>query len=70
MSFRGFLIRLVVIALTTWILGSIIESFGWALYFALLPFLYWEMLRPRPLRDPRQPPTPRTSDEPPTQRLP
>lgn len=47
MSFRGFLIRLVVIALTTWIVGAIIESFGWGLYFALLPFAFWEMLRPR-----------------------
>jgi hypothetical protein len=26
MSFRGFLIRLVVVALTTWIVGAIIES--------------------------------------------
>jgi hypothetical protein len=78
MSFHGFLIRLVVVALTTWIFGAVIESFGWGLYFALLPFLYWEMLRPRPLRNP--PPcsqeTPGNAGEPdppptpPTQRLP
>jgi len=47
MSFHGFIIRLVVIALTTWILGAIIDSFGWAFYIAVLPFAYHEMLRPR-----------------------
>jgi hypothetical protein len=75
MTFHGFLIRLVVVALTTWILGAIIESFGWGLYFALLPFLIWEMLRPRPLRNPEPPPHrtaghPGEPEVPPTQRLP
>ena len=50
MTFRGFTFRLVTVLLFTWIVGSIVESFGWALYFALLPFLYYEMLRPRPPR--------------------
>jgi len=59
MSFRGFLHRLVVVALTTWILGAIIESFAWGFYFALLPFLVWELLRPRRPRRPRQSPPPR-----------
>jgi hypothetical protein len=47
MTFRGILIRLVVIAMTTWVVGAIMESFGWGLYFALLPFAFYEMLRPR-----------------------
>ena len=47
MTFRGFIIRLVYVALFTWIVGSINDSFGWALYFALLPFAFYEMLRPR-----------------------
>ena len=47
MTFRGFIFRLVTVALITWILGAIIGSFGWGLYFALLPFFFYEMLRPR-----------------------
>jgi hypothetical protein len=35
------------VCLLTWILVAFIESFGWALYFALLPFVFHEMLRPR-----------------------
>lgn len=69
MTLRGFLLRLVLVTLLTWIVGSIIDSFGWGLYFALLPFLYWEMLRPRPPRDPmpRPPRTPGKPDESSTQ---
>jgi hypothetical protein len=72
MTFRGFLVRLVYVALFTWIVGAIIESFSWGLYFAILPFLFWEMLRPRPLRNPqpRPPRTPSSPDNPPTHRLP
>jgi hypothetical protein len=47
MSFRGFLIRLGFVAVVTWILGAISGSFGWALYLALTPIAYYEILRPR-----------------------
>jgi len=47
MTFKGFIVRLVAIALITWILGAIIESFVAGLYFALLPFIFHEMLRSR-----------------------
>ena len=48
MTFRGFILRLVFVALFTWIVGSIIESFAWGLYFALVPIFFHETLRPRP----------------------
>ena len=67
MSFRGFLHRRVVVALTTWILGAIIGSFAWGFYFALLPFLVWELLRPRRPRRLLQAPPP---DPTTTERLP
>ncbi len=47
MTFSGFILRLVTVALFMWIVGAIIESFGWGLYFALLPLFFYEMLRPR-----------------------
>ena len=47
MNFRGFLFRLITILLTTWILGAIIESFWWGFYFAVVPFFFYEMVRPR-----------------------
>jgi hypothetical protein len=49
MTFRGFIIRLVLTALFTWVVGSIVESFGWALYFALSLIGFHEAVRPRPL---------------------
>ncbi len=49
MTFRGFIFRLIYVVLFTWIVGSIIESFGWGLYFALVPIFFHEALRPRPL---------------------
>lgn len=55
MTFRGFIIRIVTIALITWILGSNIDSFGWGLYCALLPFAYYEAVRSRPARKADQP---------------
>jgi hypothetical protein len=51
MSLRGFTYRFAYVILFTWIVGSINDSFGWALYFALLPFAFYEMLRPRRPRD-------------------
>ena len=47
MSFRGFLFRTITILLTTWILGSIIDSFWFGLYLAVVPFAFYEMMRPR-----------------------
>lgn len=47
MTVRGFAYRLAYIVLFTWIFGSIFDSPGWALYFALLPFAFYEMLRCR-----------------------
>lgn len=47
MTFKGIIVRIVVVALLTWIIGSFTESWGWALYFALLPFVFHEMLRRR-----------------------
>lgn len=55
MSFRGIINRLLYLALTTWIVGSIIDSFGWGLYFALLPISLYEMVRPRPVKKARNP---------------
>ena len=51
MTFRGFLFRLIYVVLFTWVVGSIIDSFGFALYLALLPFFFYEMVRPRWQRD-------------------
>ena len=47
MTFCGFIFRLVYVTLFTWIVGAIIGSLGWGLYFELLPFFFYEMLRPR-----------------------
>ncbi|QTN34162.1 hypothetical protein HZ994_18165 [Akkermansiaceae bacterium] len=47
MSLRGFLFRLIIILLLTWIIGSITESFWAGLYFAVVPFLFYEMVRLR-----------------------
>ena len=47
MTFRGFLFRTITILLTTWILGSINDSVWLGLYFAVLPFAFYEMVRPR-----------------------
>ena len=51
MTFRGFLIRLVYVILLTWIVGSLIDSPGWGLYYALLPVALYEMVRPRGPRE-------------------
>ena len=47
MSFRGFIIRLVYLALFTWVVGANIESFWVALIWALYPLGLFEVLRPR-----------------------
>lgn len=47
MTLRGFLFRLITILLITWLLGSIFNSFWFGLYLAVVPFLFYEMLRPR-----------------------
>ena len=47
MSFRGFLIRLGIVALITWILVGFTGSLGWALCMALLPIVVFEKLRLR-----------------------
>ena len=72
MTFRGFLIRLVYLAITTWVVGALIESFWTAFIWALTPLWFYEVLRPRPPRNP-QPDPPRSPGPPagpPTQRLP
>jgi hypothetical protein len=51
MTLRGFILRLVYVALFTWVVGSIIDSFWLGLYFALMPFVFYEMVRPRWQRD-------------------
>ena len=53
MTLRGFILRLIYVVLFTWIVGSIIESFWWGLYFALVPIFFHELLRPRPPRENR-----------------
>jgi len=40
MTIRDFAYSIAYIALFTWIVGSITDSPGWALYFALLPFVF------------------------------
>ncbi len=47
MTFKGFILRIVAIALLAWIIASFTYEWGWALYFALLPFGFYEVLRPR-----------------------
>ena len=47
MSFRGLILRLVYVALFTWIVGAIVESFWAALVWALIPIWFHEILRPR-----------------------
>lgn len=47
MTFRGFLLRLTVILMLTWIIGSFTFEWGWALYLAALPIIFYEMLRQR-----------------------
>jgi hypothetical protein len=39
--------RLFIIVLLTWVIGAIIGSFEWGLFYALAPFIFWEMLRRR-----------------------
>ena len=51
MTFRVFTCRLAYVILFTWIVGSIFDSFGWALYFALLPFTFYELFRFRRSHD-------------------
>ena len=46
MTFRGFLNRIFIIALLTWLLVGF-TGLGWAVYFALMPIAYYEMLRQR-----------------------
>lgn len=47
MTFYGFRIRLILVTLFTWIVGSIVDSFAWALYWALCLVFLYEVLRPR-----------------------
>lgn len=47
MTFRGFILRLGFVALVSWFLVGFTESFGWALYLAVTPIAFYEMLRPR-----------------------
>lgn len=53
MTFRGFKIRLLLIATFTWVVGAIVDSFGWALYWALFLLFLYEVLRPRRRRGAR-----------------
>ena len=47
MTVRGFVNRLVYLVLFTWILGSIFDSVGWALYFAFVLLTIYEVFRDR-----------------------
>lgn len=47
MTLRGFNIRLVLVVLFTWVVGSIVENFGLALCWALFLVWLYEMVRPR-----------------------
>ncbi len=47
MTFRGFAYRLAYVILFTWIVGSIIDSVWWGIYFALVPLAFYEVVRPR-----------------------
>ena len=47
MTSPGFILRLVLVTLFTWIAGAIVDSFGWAFYWALLLLFLYEVLRPR-----------------------
>lgn len=40
MTFDNYAYSLAYIIVFTWIVGSITDSPGWALYFALLPFVF------------------------------
>lgn len=53
MTFRGFKIRLLLVATFTWVVGAIVDSFGWALYWALFLLFLYEVIRPRRRRDTR-----------------
>lgn len=53
MTFRGFKIRLLLIVTFTWVVGATVDSFGWALYWALLLLFLYEVLRPRRWRGAR-----------------
>lgn len=46
MSFRGFTIRMLFVASVTYCLVAF-AGLGWAIYFALLPIIFFEMFRPR-----------------------
>ena len=60
MSFRGLIIRLAYVGLTTWVVGSILDAFGLALLLALALIWFYEVLRPRRQHD--QHPTPPSDD--------
>ena len=47
MTFAGFIKRLILVALLTWIISSFTLEFVVATYVALLPVIYYEMLRSR-----------------------
>lgn len=46
MTFSGFLNRLFIVALLTFLLVSFV-GLGWALYLALMPIAFFEMCRQR-----------------------
>jgi hypothetical protein len=46
MTFSGFLNRIFIIALLTFLLVSF-TGLGWAVYFALMPIFFYEILRRR-----------------------
>jgi hypothetical protein len=47
MSLAGLILRLLVTAVLTWIIHSFCFELGPALYLALLPTLFYELLRSR-----------------------
>jgi hypothetical protein len=47
MTFRGFKIRIVLVATFTWVVGAIVDSFEWALFWAAFVLFLYEVLRPR-----------------------
>ena len=47
MIFRSIALRLIIILLLTWIIAAFTGSFGWSIYFAVVPFVFYEMVRGR-----------------------
>lgn len=47
MTLKGFVRRLVFVTIVAWYLALVTDEVGWSIYFALLPVIVYEMIRPR-----------------------